>query len=213
MKAVRDFFKDKRLVTNPFLCALELMAILLVLWFIMSGIFEFKFIVYAVLTCLGITLLCLPFLVQDGLKTDKRYFLLHVHPGRALVYFFWLLKEIVKSALDVAKVVVRGNPHLQSQIIWFKADYDNPLARAVLANSITLTPGTVTLDILDDGTYSVHALTDGAAEGLLEGTMQKNVAKVFKEDIDYRVITVEERAIPKKTATLLPTRRKKGGRP
>lgn len=76
--------------------------------------------------------------------------------------------------------------------MWFQANYDNPAARALLANSITLTPGTVTVDILEDGTYSVHALTEGAKAGLLDGTMQGKVARLFGETIDFRVLDVEE---------------------
>ena len=48
------------------------------------------------------------------------------------------------------------------------------------------------MDIYDDGIYSVHALTNGAAQGLLNGEMQKKVAGVFNENISYEVITAEE---------------------
>ena len=74
--------------------------------------------------------------------------------------------------------------------MWFKADYDNPAARAILANSITLTPGTVTIDIYDSGVFSVHALNRKFADGLLSGDMQKRIAKLYGEEIDYRVVDV-----------------------
>jgi multicomponent Na+:H+ antiporter subunit E len=55
----------------------------------------------------------------------------------------------------------------------------------MLANSITLTPGTITIDITDDGIFSVHALTQELREGLLDGSMQAKVAWLYGETIDF----------------------------
>ena len=74
----------------------------------------------------------------------------------------------------------------------FKADYDSPFARALLANSITHTPGTITIDITDEGYYSVHALTQELKEGLLDGSMQKKVAWAYREEIDFRPLDEKE---------------------
>ena len=69
------------------------------------------------------------------------------------------------------------NPH----IIEFELDYGSDTAATMLANSITLTPGTVTVDIKDGKHFVVHALTDKSADGLLEGTMQRKVGEVFRK--------------------------------
>ena len=142
---------------------------------------------------------------MKGVHSDRYYFLIHVNPIRLLIYFLWLLKEIVKSSFSVTWNVYRGKKSLHPQIVWFRANYDNPAARALLANSITLTPGTVTVDILEDGTYSVHALTEGAKESLLDGTMQGKVARLFGETIDFRVLDVEEAGENRKTSRLIET--------
>ncbi len=190
---MRKFFTDKRLASNPYLNWLELFIPILVMWFIMSQIFhEKKFIFFGFLSSLIISLFCLDSLAMDGIKSNKRYFILHINIFKFLGYFIWLLGQIVISSLDVTKVIFSGKGAIEQQIVWFRADYDNPAARALLANSITLTPGTVTMDIYDDGIYSVHALTNGAAQGLLNGEMQKKVAGVFNENISYEVITAEE---------------------
>ena len=202
---MKEFFRDKDLQSNPWLNFFELLIAMLVVWYILSGILELKFIVYALLTAFGITFLCLRYLVMTGLKTDKHYFVMHAPWQRFIPYFFWLVWQIILAALDVSKTIFKGRKGIQSQIIWFKADYDNPAARALLANSITLTPGTITIDIYDDGIFSVHALTDGAAEGLLDGTMQQKVAKVYGETIDYQVLTPEEgQKLEERTARLVP---------
>ena len=55
-------------------------------------------------------------------------------------------------------------------------------ATSVLINSIILTPGTVTVEVSDEKHFVVHALTDDAAGGLLEGTMQRKIAELFGEE-------------------------------
>ena len=90
------------------------------------------------------------------------------------------------------KVSVFMRDKVDPSIAWFRADYDNPAARAMLANSITLTPGTITIDIMEDGTFSVHTLTRELREGLLDGSMQAKVAWLYGESIDFIPLTVEE---------------------
>lgn len=187
---MREFFNDKHLQSNPYVNWFELYAVLQTLWFILSAIFEHKFILFGVLSSMLISLYCVNAFRIEGLKTEKTYFILHVNPFRFFAYFGWLLKEIAVSAATVSCVIFSGRKALHPHVVWFKADYDNPAARALLANSITLTPGTVTIDIGEDGVFSVHALNKHFAEGLLEGTMQRKIAALFAEDIDFRVVEV-----------------------
>ena len=67
-------------------------------------------------------------------------------------------------------------------------DYDNPTAAALLATSITLTPGTITLDINEMGVYEVYALNGSCAESLLCGKMQTKIGKLYKETCEYRAL-------------------------
>ncbi len=166
----------------------ELLILLLILWFVMSEIFEPKFIIFGVSSCVIIALICIRVMMMDGLKSDRTYFVLHVNPIKFLAYFLWLVKEIVKAAWYVSKLCLAKHENINPQIVWFKADYDNPIAAVLLANSITLTPGTITVDIYKDGIFSVHALNDELAEGVLTGDMQQRVAKVYGETIDFQVV-------------------------
>jgi multicomponent Na+:H+ antiporter subunit E len=59
----------------------------------------------------------------------------------------------------------------------------NRTGHIILANSITLTPGTITIDF-DDGDYSVHALVPGAAQSLLDAKMQSKLERIFGERED-----------------------------
>ena len=71
---------------------------------------------------------------------------------------------------------------------WFAKQLGDFLLHTTLANSITLTPGTVTLNVTDDGLYEVHALNQGFADGLLEGGMQQKIAELFGEPFIYEVV-------------------------
>ena len=181
--------KPQKTKSNPVVNFIEIMVLMLALWFVMSGIFELKFIIYGVCTCLLISLMCMKHLTVNSLKSGDIYFILDVNYFKLFFYTLWLLKEVCKAALYVSKVVLFRRDLLNPQIVWFKADYDNPVARVLLANSITLTPGTITIDITGQGVYSVHALTDELAQGLLDGSMQAKVAKVYGEVIDFERVT------------------------
>ena len=101
-----------------------------------------------------------------------------VHPihlsWKAIPYWPWLLVEIFKANIDVARAIVRPRMPIRPTLLRVKGGQKSDLGRVIYANSITLTPGTVTLAV-DGETLEVHALTPGAAEGLLSGEMDRRV--------------------------------------
>ena len=98
----------------------------------------------------------------------------HLVP-RAVVYLPWLVKEIFKSNIDVARrVLTPGRPRISPRIIEAATTQHSDLGRVIYANSITLTPGTVSVRV--HGTsITVHAIADDVADGLLEGGMDRQV--------------------------------------
>jgi len=102
----------------------------------------------------------------------------HLNVLRALLYGPWLLYQIVVSAVYVTRMIVAGESRIDPRIVTFRSDQPNEVAQVVLGNSITLTPGTLTLDIHDDE-YVIHALDQGVADGLLNGAMQNRVAQMW----------------------------------
>lgn len=173
---------------NPVINFIITSVLMMALWFIMSEKTEPKFLLLGALSSLLIAGICLRPLTMKGSVSDNQYFLLKVNPIRFIVYFIWLMWQIAKSAFYVARISLFGRSLVRSSIAWFRADYDNPAARAMLANSITLTPGTITIDITEDGLYSVHALTDEIREGLLDGSMQAKVAWLYGESINFEPV-------------------------
>ena len=77
-------------------------------------------------------------------------------------------------------------------MIYFKMDYENPTAAALLSTSITLTPGTITLDVDDEGVFQVHALTEATAGGLMTGVMQRKIAALYGETCSFVPLTQSE---------------------
>ena len=101
-----------------------------------------------------------------------------LHLFRVFTYAFWLLKEIVMAALQVARIVLSPKMPVDPSMLEFYAELPNAGSQTILANSITLTPGTITVDITE-GTFLVHALTDASSTSLVEGVMPARVARLY----------------------------------
>ena len=95
--------------------------------------------------------------------------------GRLVLYVPWLLWAIVKANVDVAKRVLSPQMPIDPQVVRVEATQKSDLCRVIFANSITLTPGTVSLD-LDGEDIVVHALTREAAGDVQSGDMNRRVA-------------------------------------
>ena len=89
-------------------------------------------------------------------------------------YWIWLLLEIVKSNVDVAKIILSPKMSLSARMVRVKATQTSDVGLVIYANSITLTPGTVTVDIRGDE-FLVHAITQEAADGVTNGDMGDRV--------------------------------------
>lgn len=95
-------------------------------------------------------------------------------------YFFWLLWSIAKANFQVAYLVLHPRMPIDPVMVRFRTRLDSDISRVILANSITLTPGTVTVDVHEDR-FLVHALSGGLAESLVVGDLQQRVGVVFGE--------------------------------
>ncbi|KOR32303.1 hypothetical protein TI05_08110 [Achromatium sp. WMS3] len=115
---------------------------------------------------------------QGEMKDIGRFPLYHIP------YVPWIIKEIAKSAFHVSVIALSPNMNqrIKPNIVRFRTRLKSTVARVILANSITLTPGTITVRIVDDDEFVVHALTDELAEGM-PGEMEKRIAKIFGEEL------------------------------
>ena len=94
-----------------------------------------------------------------------------------LRYLPWLIKEIIKANYDVAKRVISPNLRISPCLFEAPVSQKTDLGQALYANSITLTPGTVSVDLAPN-MIQVHALHQGSADGVLEGEMDARVSAV-----------------------------------
>ena len=157
--------------------------LLFALWMVLSGKFDaFHLTIGAVsAVCIALSthrlLLLPPFIISAD-----------THPLaslpwlRLLAYLPWLCWQIVLSSVQVAYIVLHPRLPMQPRLIRFRAHLPHALARLTLATSITLTPGTVTLDTHDDE-FLVHALTTDSAKALEppegDSEMQRRVASLY----------------------------------
>jgi multicomponent Na+:H+ antiporter subunit E len=95
-------------------------------------------------------------------------------PRRFPVYLVWIFWEIAKANVDVARRILTPSLPIRPQMMHFRATQKRDLGRTVFANSITLTPGTVSITVEGDD-IMVHALTDEAREGLESGGMDRMI--------------------------------------
>ncbi len=91
-----------------------------------------------------------------------------------VAYAPWLFWQILLANFDVLLRVLGLRP-LAPRMVRFKPHLETDLGRVTLANSITLTPGTVTVEVEEDGTFIVHAISPEAADGVLDGRMAERV--------------------------------------
>jgi len=160
---------------------LILQALLLTaLWLILSGrlvpiFFLWGFLSIALVMWLSHKLHGIP------LAENEPYGATRINIPRLSVYLLWLVGEIVKSGVYVAYVVLHPKMPIQPMIVRFTSKQPNVLARVILGNSITLTPGTLTLDI-DGSRFTVHALTRYTEEGLVSGDMEARVARLYMQE-------------------------------
>lgn len=100
-----------------------------------------------------------------------------------LRYVVWLLYNIVKANLEVAYLVLHPRMPIDPGFLQFRIRMPSEVAQVLIANSITLTPGTVTIDI-EDGEYIVHALVPRSAKGVVDGDFQRMVAPIFRNEVE-----------------------------
>ena len=98
---------------------------------------------------------------------------LHLSP-RIFSYYLWLIKEIIQANITVVKHIWLGNNSISPTLQKFKVSQKTDMGKVIYANSITLTPGTVAIDLVDDE-ITVHALLYKDIESLKIGEMDRRV--------------------------------------
>jgi len=149
--------------------AISLGFFLAILWLLLSGHYTLLLISFGLLSVMLVVLLALRMDVVDHEGHP-----LHLNPKALVIYWCWLLKEIFVSNIYVCRLILNPAMPISPTVIALRSSQSSDLARVIFANSITLTPGTVTIDVDGDIT-EVHAITEETATSLLQGSMDRKV--------------------------------------
>jgi multicomponent Na+:H+ antiporter subunit E len=98
--------------------------------------------------------------------------------GRLPIFSLIMMWNIIRANVEVALVVLNPRLPINPRIISYKTRLEGDFKKVVLANCITLTPGTITVDIRDDILY-VHGLTAHNEKSLIGGELERIVAWLF----------------------------------
>jgi len=149
--------------------------LLSVFWLLLSGKFDAFHLTLGGICCLIVSLL-----TYDLLFTNIRIGDYRLVTGRFLSYVPWLIYQIILSNIHVAALALKYKLPVDPQVMKFKTKLETDISWVTLANSITLTPGTITMDI-KDGEFYIHALDQKVAEDLDTGEMENRIAHIFME--------------------------------
>jgi len=152
--------------------------ILFCLWVILSGKFDLFHLSLGVISCLMVTLFSKDLLFPEPRTAGS--FAIWI---RFIRYTPWMLYQIFMANLHVLYLVFHPKMMdlIDPQIFRLQSSLKGDLALVTFANSITLTPGTITVYVSIDGTFTVHALDKQSREGL-PGEMERRIAKAFGEE-------------------------------
>lgn len=144
----------------------------LVFWLLLSGHFGALEVALGVVSAAAVAL--------TNRDLDILGPMLRVAP-RFIAYLPWLMKEIVLANWQVMKIVLDPRLPIDPVVGRFETQLTSDMALTTLGNSITLTPGTITLDV-EGRELVVHSLMGREAIAGCEGPMARRVAHVFGED-------------------------------
>lgn len=143
------------------------------LWVIFNGSFTPEICIFGIVIAAALFAFTCRFMDYSAAKelhAYKRFFLF-------VRYVFLLVKEIVKANGNVIHMILTQEEEIQPELVTFHSDLKTPTGKALLANAITLTPGTITVT-LEDSEYTVHCLDESMAEGLAGSGFEEYIKKL-----------------------------------
>jgi len=145
--------------------------LLFVFWVCLSGYFE------PLLLGFGLVSVVLTVFLSKRMNIiDHESYPLHLS-SKAPSFFAYLLKEVIKANIDVIKRILKlRGQSISPQLVEIPVPQKSDLGRVIYANAITLTPGTVTVE-LSQNTITIHALAKETADELAQGSMAKEISR------------------------------------
>jgi len=169
---------------NRWLSLILQFGVLFIFWLLLSGRYQAKYIIIGAFSAALVTFLTNSLFYsvlqrgeQPGVKTRQVW----LQIWRFVLYLPWLLLQIIMANVQVAYLVLHPKMPIEPALLLFRTRMRKGIAQVTLANSITLTPGTITVS-LEEGNYIIHTLKPPLASSLVEGNMQNKIARVYLEE-------------------------------
>jgi multicomponent Na+:H+ antiporter subunit E len=144
---------------------------LFIVWLVFSGQYDLSHVVLGFILSCGVA----------WLNTGYPHSPFHQFPlGRLVLYFPWLFLRVVASSLHLTKLILNPSLRIEPKLITYKSRLNHQAAVVMLGNSITLTPGTITVEI-EGNQLIVHAIDEASGEDLTSGRMESKIAWVFQK--------------------------------
>lgn len=151
-----------------------MIVLLFILWIIFNGKITIEIAFVGLVVSLAVTVFSRQFFFQE--KRGTRHII--KEDLLTVAYFGVLIVEILKANVAVLSVMLSKEIEIEPCFCYFKTDLKNPIHRILLANSITLTPGTITVELSESGEYKVHCLDKSFAPGMDDSVFVKMLRKM-----------------------------------
>ncbi|MCQ2495126.1 MAG: Na+/H+ antiporter subunit E [Lachnospiraceae bacterium] len=147
--------------------------LLLALWIIFNGKFTVEILIFGIVISLVVSVFAVKFLKYSF----KQEFKLLKKLPYLIAYCFVLVWEIIKANVVTTKFVIKGMKKNKPIVYTFTSPVKSSFAQTLLANSITLTPGTISVS-LKDNVYRVHCLDESLSDGIEQCSFVKLLIKI-----------------------------------
>lgn len=155
-------------------------SLLLAIWLVFSGLYDAFHVTLGLISCGFVTWISSDLLFEDrtsGLRVRV------IQGWRLAAYFSWMIWQIVLSNLHLLKLTLKPGAmaEVKPRITCYRTSLKSDFEKFLLANSITLTPGTIVIKILGDQFY-IHSISEFSAKGL-DDQMEKRIAAIFAIEV------------------------------
>lgn len=154
--------------------------LLAIFWLLLSGHYDLMHISFGIFSLIVVMLINYPLRKRLFAMEEEQSATLSLSRLLRLCFYVpWLFLQIIVASVQVAYVVLHPKCPIDPALLRFKTKLRNVSSKVILANSITLTPGTITLAIEEDE-FLVHVLMDVSSTGIIDGTLPGQVAKLYE---------------------------------
>lgn len=143
------------------------------LWLIFNGSITLEIVIFGIV----IASVMFAFVCKFMDHSVKKELFYYKKSGSFLCYVVILIWEIIKANISVIHLIINNRESVEPVLVTFRTDLKTSTARMILANSITLTPGTITVS-LDENQLVVHCLDKSLAEGMEDSIFVKMLEKM-----------------------------------